>query len=204
MATAASNVLIYIAMVAAFNSETSSSVFDGSIDLACPGALVKVDGPFIIRSSSALWVACEDLSMASGPLVLISNRGDAEWFAKGYAPYVPHPDPYYYNDLNVTFTTTGPDEKHKLPPKTLYGKAAINAAGGLGNYQSAGLDVLGIALLNQSEVTWSKVERAVPPFTMGNFVGSRESSVDTTFGEHTIQSPPTTIANILSLSLNEL
>lgn len=60
MAAAASNVLIYIAMVAAFNSETSSSVFDGSIDLACPGALVKVDGPFIIRSSSALWVACEE------------------------------------------------------------------------------------------------------------------------------------------------
>ena len=46
----------------------------------------------------------------------------------------------------------------------------MEAAGGLGNYKSAGLDVLGIALLNETEVTWAKVERAVPPFTMGNFV----------------------------------
>lgn len=60
-----------------------------------------------------------------------------------------------------------------LPRPTVgdrYGKAAVNAAGGLGNYLSAGLDILGIALLNTTEVTWAKVERAVPPFTMGNFV----------------------------------
>ena len=42
-----------------------------------------------------------------------------------------------------------------------------------GLQQSAGLDILGIALLNEVEITWAKVERAVPPFTIGNFVGSQ-------------------------------
>ena len=69
-----------------------------------------------------------------------------------------------------SYTTTGPDVRRPTPPRFTYGKAAVNAAGGLGNYKSAGLDILGIALLNQTDITWAKVERAVPPFTMGNFV----------------------------------
>lgn len=46
----------------------------------------------------------------------------------------------------------------------------------------ASTDLLGLALLKMDTLTWQDVERAQPPIEMGNFVGSRESSVDTVFG----------------------
>ena len=68
---------------------------------ACPDGSTQVDGPFQLDTRSASWYACEDLTRADGALILVSDQGDAEWFAKGYAPYVPRPEAYYYDDLNV-------------------------------------------------------------------------------------------------------
>ena len=124
----------------------------------CPGGTIQVDGPFrLTQDQSVVWIACEDLTLPDGALVLVPSTGEPEWFAKGYAPYAAHPESYYYDDLNVSFTTTGPDQRHPLPPRFTYGKAAVIASGGLGNYLSAGLDILGIALLNETELTWAKV-----------------------------------------------
>jgi hypothetical protein len=44
------------------------------------------------------------------------------------------------------------------------------------------IDLLALALLEKDTLSWQDVELANPPMAMGNFVGSRESSVDTVFG----------------------
>ena len=67
---------------------------------------------------------CEDLQAPGGALLLVSDAGDAEWFAKGYEPYAPAPDEAYYLGL---------------------GKEAV--------LKSAS-DLLGLKLLDCNELRW--------------------------------------------------
>ena len=145
---------------------------------ACPSAMTAVD-TFDVNGTS--WVACEDLQIPGGALVLVSSGGDAEWFTKGYAPY----------------GTNWTDGEHYLG----LGKAAV---------ASAGFDLLGDTLLcanstTPCEPTWAEVAKAVPPIrvsgkgqntwdTTGHvwttdctgirtFVGSRDAAIDFTFND---------------------
>jgi hypothetical protein len=64
-------------------------------------------------------VACEDLQHPDGALALIPSASgrQAEWFSKGYAPYVPYPDSHYF--LNVSYNTTTKKGSRMM----VYGKA---------------------------------------------------------------------------------
>lgn len=109
-------VMAMAAVVSFYNSATAvlGSPVGGAV---CPGDTMKVDGPFTLAGvSPRTWVACEDIAHPDGALVLVPETGEAEWFAKGYAAYVPYPEAHYYDDLNVTFTSTGPDERHPTKP----------------------------------------------------------------------------------------
>ena len=99
------------------------------------------------------WSACEDLQQPGGAVVLVSAAGETHWFGKGHEVFGSANDEDYY--LNLT-------------------KAAVVA------------DILAVKLLNSS-LTWQGVARAIPPIRHSGgvraFVGSRGSSVDTTFSD---------------------
>ena len=76
------------------------------------------------------WAACEDLQRPDGAIVLASSSGEIEWFSKGYEPYTQGSPSDYY--LNLTARTVS----------------------------NAKADLLAIALLNHSQITWELVERA--------------------------------------------
>ena len=103
--------------------------------------------------------ACEDLQQPGGAIALVSSAGHTEWFSKGYSVFgSAHDDQYYLNMSKQSVTK--------------------NAA-----------DVLAVALLNNySSLTWELVASAIPVIrgTGGAraFVGSRGSSVDTTFNDN--------------------
>jgi hypothetical protein len=132
----------------------------------CPGLLTVVDN-FTVHGTA--WVACEDLAVPGGALVLLSAAGAQEWFDKSHEPYIQGDDEEYYLGLG---------KKVALAAKT---------------------DLLGQTILTQCEKhnpgtnlcepTWARVERAVPIMRnsgesgVRTFVGSRGASVDATFSD---------------------
>jgi hypothetical protein len=114
---------------------------------------------------AAEWVACEDLSQPGGAIALVpaaaagGGASKTEWFTKGHSVFGSADDDSYY--LNMS-------------------KASVIGAPN---------DALAVRLLskNYSFLTWELVENAVPPIRhtggVRAFVGSRGSSVDTTFGD---------------------
>ena len=97
------------------DSEGRSSKTKPRTGLQCPSGTNQVAGPFSLSvnetnhlhtAASLAWIACEDLAAPDGALVMVSSRGDVEWFSKGYAAYVPHPEAWYYDDLNVSYVST--------------------------------------------------------------------------------------------------
>jgi hypothetical protein len=138
----------------------------------CPSGTTLVES-FTLNGTA--WHACEDLQAPGGALVLMSARGDSEWFTKGYEPY----------GTNAT-----DDTEYFLG----LGRDAV---------ASADSDVLGQRLLvgGAGEPSWQAVERAVPAIrksgaTRGGwwmqtsdcdgvrtFVGSRGASNDVTFSD---------------------
>lgn len=104
------------------------------------------------------WSACEDLQQPGGALALVS-KGETQWFTKSHELFGSAKDESYY--LNLT-------------------KAAV---------KSAKTDILAVTLLsaNYTYLTWELVANAIPPIRHSGgvraFVGSRGSSVDTTFSD---------------------
>ena len=161
------------AMLAALALLAACAGVGDQAGVSCPRGTEQVDA-FTLNGTA--WLACEDWHAADGALALVSAAGDAEYFSKTFEPYVPAgPHPGYYLGGNVTW----PGRKNT----TLTGKAALVAA--TTNYLE-GLDLLGIALLNQSlfsHLTHQLVEATLPPIAgLGTFVSSRSSSVDTSIG----------------------
>ena len=131
---------------------------------SCPAGMSRVD-TFESSDDGIGWAACEDLQKQGGAIALVpSNKGPVEWFSKGYEPYA---DPsaveaqYYFPALGLNKTATMHDPA----------------------------DILGQSILshNFSHVSWELVASAIPPIRMTGgartFVGSRGSSVDTTFND---------------------
>ena len=106
--------------------------------------------------------------------MLVSNSS-TQHFSKTYEPYVQGPDSDYYLGGNITF----PGKKNT----TLTGKDAVVAAT---KAPDTAFDIMGATLLNKtlfSHLTRELVASAAPPIAgVGTFVGSRSSSVDTSFG----------------------
>eukprot|EP01045_Picozoa_sp_COSAG04_P034396 COSAG04_NODE_7509_length_1116_cov_1.500492_1_plen_198_part_10 len=128
---------------------------------ACPGATTSVDS---FELGGASWTACEDLQQPGGALALAAADGRIEWFTKGHEEYA---DP------------TAVEAQYYFPALGLSKDAAMHDAA----------DVLGQTLLskNFSHISWEAVASAIPPIRMTGgartFVGSRGSSVDTTFSD---------------------
>ena len=122
----------------------------------CPGGTDRVD-TFVLDGIA--WVACEDLAKPGGSIALVSGAGDTHWFEKSHEVFASANDDEYY--LNLT-------------------KAAV---------VGAKADILAAKLLsaNYSYLTWDLVASAIPPIRHSGgvraFVGSRGSSVDTTFSD---------------------
>ena len=111
-AVAARDVLLLLAAVAAFYSASGAV----AVAPSCPAGTTFVDS-FALNGS--LWAACEDLSTGDGALVLVSDTGEVEWFAKGYAPYVPKPDSWHSACDAVRLAS-----EHPPPPSLLLLPAA--------------------------------------------------------------------------------
>lgn len=127
---------------------------------ACPSGMTQTD---TFELGGASYAACEDLQQPSGAIALVPDKGAIEWFTKGYEQYA---DPsaveaqYYFPKLGLNLSQTMHDPA----------------------------DVLGQAILskNFSHVSWELVASAIPPIKQAGvrtFVGSRGSSVDTTFND---------------------
>eukprot|EP00966_Prymnesium_polylepis_P014580 336583-Prymnesium_polylepis.1 len=130
------------------------AIFAACTATPCPsGTLVDT---FKLYDES-LWSVCEDLQQPGGAVALVSAAGETHWFGKGHEVYGSANDEDYY--LNLT-------------------KAAV---------VGAKADILAVKLLNSSLLTWQGVARAIPPIRHSGgvraFVGSRGSSVDTTFSD---------------------
>jgi hypothetical protein len=88
-------------------------------------------------------VACENIQIPDGALVLVSGTGETEWFQKSYAPY----------------RTNWTDNEYYLG---LSGGEVANATS----------DVLGAKLLcDGCEPTWAAVANAVPPIRVSGSGG---------------------------------
>jgi hypothetical protein len=137
------------------------AAFAAHAGAACPAGTTLVDT--FTDSSGASWSACEDLQQPGGTIALVPREGAIEWFEKGHERYA---DPsaveaqYYFPALGLNKTAVMHDPA----------------------------DVLGQTILskNFTHVSWELVASAIPPIKQAGvrtFVGSRGSSVDTTFSD---------------------
>ena len=122
----------------------------------------------VFSINGTAWAACEDLQQAGGSIALVPDKGEAEWFSKGYEPYLSNwTDDSFY--LGLT-------------------KDAV---------ANASTDIMGAKLLESKAISWAAVERAAPPIRLPalgggcntnrgvrTFVGSRGSRVDATTDNH--------------------
>ena len=89
------NVILSTLLLLALYSANSSS------PPRCPSGATQVDA--FTGDDGNAWLACEDLQLPGGAIVLLSSAGDTEWFAKTHEQYgsvAPGKDADYY--LNLT------------------------------------------------------------------------------------------------------
>ena len=140
----------------------SSTVLAAS-GTGCPGGTFLIDS-FEIEGKA--WRACEDVQVPDGALVLISAEGQEEWFPKSYSLYGSANDqvclPFtvclsLYLPLilsafhRVSLTLVCPLQD----PRFYLGLGKQNVTG-------SKMDLLGITMLTQPEITWDLVADAVP------------------------------------------
>lgn len=151
----------------------------------CPRWTVQVD---TFSAEGQRWIACEDLKVPEGAVILMPTHGEPILLPKSYEPYGrATDDEQFYLGLGKQRVLTA--KWDMLGDAVLHNCSVPNAGSGL------------------CEPTWARVERAVPimRYSQGNkgasgnrfmcspyspesgvrtFTGSRGASVDATFSDH--------------------